>query len=375
MAFSIPTLAFMQLVSSTFIGFKELRYHSIIQYVALPLLMIMLAAIALIAGWGLAAWIRMYVLSLLGTSLLALWFLRTRIRPVLSKISGSPVSLHEMVSYAWPMSIAGLIVLFLGQVNTLLLGYFQAVEEVGIYRIYWSLALIMTVVQESLGRIYKPTVSVHAAKHDIAAIREIYHRTTKWTILINVFVAGLFSILGRPIIALFFAPEYTIYFTAFLIMIGGQLTNSIFGYQGRTLEALSSVRLLLLNNLIRLVLNVGLALLIIPLFGIYGAAIATAFATITVNVISYLEIRILYKIKLFDREYLRALAGVLAITAISFLAKSLLDLFRDDAWNIVLACAFMLAQILFISKYATDVIDKQILHTIWLRVRSLLKKS
>ena len=238
MAFSIPTLAFLQLVSSTFIGFKELRYHSIIQYVTLPILMIILAAITFIAGWGLAAWTRMYVLSLFGTSLLGLWFLRTRIRPVLSKISGNPVPLHEMVSYAWPMSITGLIVLFLAQVNTLLLGYFQSVEEVGIYRIYWSLALIMTVIQDSLGRIYKPTVSVHAAKQDFAAIREIYKRTAKWSILINVFVAGLFAILGRLIIALFFAPEYTIYFTAFLIMIGGQLTNSVFGFQARTLEAL-----------------------------------------------------------------------------------------------------------------------------------------
>ena len=267
--------------------------------------MIILAAITFIAGWGLAAWTRMYVLSLFGTSLLGLWFLRTRIRPVLSKISGNPVPLHEMVSYAWPMSITGLIVLFLAQVNTLLLGYFQSVEEVGIYRIYWSLALIMTVIQDSLGRIYKPTVSVHAAKQDFAAIREIYKRTAKWSILINVFVAGLFAILGRLIIALFFAPEYTIYFTAFLIMIGGQLTNSVFGFQARTLEALRSVRLLLLNNVIRLVLNVGLALLIIPLFGIYGAAITAAFTTMTLNVISYLEIRILYKIKLFDRDYLR----------------------------------------------------------------------
>ena len=134
------------------------------------------------------------------------------------------------------------------------------------------------------------------------------------------------------------------------------------------------MRLLLLNNVIRLVLNVGLALLIIPLFGIYGAAITAAFTTMTLNVISYLEIRILYKIKLFDRDYLRTLAGVLSITGAAFLAKSLLDLSRNQAWQVVLACAFILAQILFIFKYATDVNDKQILHAIWFRVRGLQKR-
>lgn len=375
MAFGLPMLAFMQIVSSTFIGFKELRYHSIIQYITLPLLMIILAIVLLIARKGLAAWTWMYVLSLLGTSLLSLWFILKKIWPILSKIQESRVSLYEMFSYCWPMSVTGFIILFLGQLDSLLLGYFETAKEVGIYRIYWSLALVMSVIQDSFGKIYKPTASFHAAKKDIGAVREIYQRTTKWNILINIFIAGLFAIMGRQIVLSFFAPEYTVYFGAFLIMIGGHLTNSLFGYQGKTLEALGNVQLLLFNNLVRLVLNVALAFLLIPPFGVYGAALATSSALIAVNVISYLEIHFLYEMKLFDKIYLRAVAGVFIIMGISLFVKFLAKFYWGIEFDIPLACGFTIVQILFISKYGADANDRQILHAVCLKLWGAIKKS
>ena len=63
---------------------------------------------------------------------------------------------------------------------------------------------------------------------------------------------------------------------SFCILLCGQFVNSALGHQGKSLEAFGNVRLLLANGTTFLGVTLFLDLLLIPRYGIYGAAIGSS---------------------------------------------------------------------------------------------------
>jgi len=368
---SMPMLVFIQLVSSAFIGFKELRYRVYIQRLALPLLKIVLAIVVFALGYGLLCWTWMYVLSLVGASILALWFFKKHISSALSKVGKIPISFSGVVSYSWPLSMGSIMLIILSQIDFLFLGYFRTPAEIGIYRIYFYLASALGLIHGSFARIYKPVISEHIAKKEIVEVQEIYKRISKWTVTINVFLTGLFFIFGRSIISGLFTIEYTLYFSGFLILIGGHFVHSAFGPQGVSLEAFGNTRLMLVNIIAMLFVNTVLDVILIPNYGINGAAIATTVALIFVNILAYLEAYVLYRLNPFGLHYAYVVAVLLVASGIVAALKSLVPLTGHIIIEVAVGFGFTLFYVLVVIKGVIDDKDRWIFQ----RVRAKLVLS
>ena len=368
MSLSVPMLAFIQLVSFTFIGFKELRYQGYVEYVTYPLLMLGFALIALVCGYGLVVWTWMYIFSLLGASMLGFLFLTTITFRLLKRTSRKPISVREIAAFSWPVCINALLIIIIGHATLLLLGYFRTPEEVAIYRIYFLLASILSIVHDSIGRIYKPIVSGHVANMEREKIREIYQRVSKWSITINMFFIGLFITLGQTLIQTLFSREYGAAFYSFAILLGGQFVNSVLGHQGKSLEAFGNVRLLLVNGTTLLVVTLFLDLLLIPRYGIYGAAIASASGLMAANMLAYTEVQTLYGLNLLDSKYFK-IVMLLLITIFSLLATRWLIGFSNvGIANILAALGFLLFYVPLVIWVICDEHDRWILGSICVKI-------
>jgi len=77
------------------------------------------------------------------------------------------------------------IALFFGII--LFLGYYRSSEEVGIYKIYLQIAILLGFVLFSFGQIYKPIISGLIAKKKLDEVRDTYQRLTKWIFIIVAF--------------------------------------------------------------------------------------------------------------------------------------------------------------------------------------------
>jgi stage V sporulation protein B len=159
MALSLPMLVFIELVAYSFIGFKELRYQVYTQQLALPAIRIALVAVVFMLGYRLFGWVAVYLISLAFVSGLALMFFVKHIRPLLRGRTASSVSFSGIVSYSWPLTVNNIVLVFFGQIGVLLLGRFRPLEEVGAFRVYVYLVLIMVMVRASFTRIYKPVAA------------------------------------------------------------------------------------------------------------------------------------------------------------------------------------------------------------------------
>ncbi|MCK5596811.1 MAG: oligosaccharide flippase family protein, partial [Candidatus Eisenbacteria sp.] len=114
MVISVPALAWIEIVSMSFAGFKELRYRVYTHQLSLPVLKTALALAVLSLGYGLLGWIYAYLAALFLTSALAWWFFRSRIWSTVGRVPTAAIDLKGIVSYCWPLSVNNLVVMLSG---------------------------------------------------------------------------------------------------------------------------------------------------------------------------------------------------------------------------------------------------------------------
>jgi len=99
----------------------------------------------------------------------------------------------------------------------------------------------------------------------------------------NLVLTILFVALGRSFFNLVFGPEYDASYVPLLILLAGQMVNSAAGSVGFLLNMTGHERETARGMAVAATLNVVLNLLLTPLWGVQGAAIATAVSMIAWN--------------------------------------------------------------------------------------------
>jgi O-antigen/teichoic acid export membrane protein len=364
MIITIPLFSINELVSYAFTGYKELRFQVYIQQLALPLLRIALAAIALVLGIGLLGWTWMYLLAMIGSSLVALFLFRKHILSQLAPVSRIPVSFKEIFSYSWPMSFGLLLFIFWGQFDILFLGYFRTPEEVGVYKFYLQMILVFSLVLMSFAQIYKPMIFEFLDQGNFREIGETYQRISKWVFNINGIGLTTLLLFGTTMIKLFFNKVYLKQPAALFILASANFLMTSFGPAGRTLEAFAKTKLWLLNSVLMLGFNVGLNFVLIPRYGLVGAALSHAASVLIGGLAGLIEIYVLYKLQPYRREHLKYAANFLISSGIIYLVLFFLPKINVVTFLLLLAVFLGLLACGFYLTKTLDEVDLSILRTI-----------
>jgi O-antigen/teichoic acid export membrane protein len=112
-------------------------------------------------------------------------------------------------------------------------------------------------------------------------------------------------------LSLLFSPEYRVAESALIVLILGYLVSVILGPEGRFLRGIGRSRLVLYSNILLLVSNAALDALLIPIYGIVGAAIGTAGGVILSNLFGVASVYYTKRVYPYSLNTLKLLAGVL----------------------------------------------------------------
>jgi stage V sporulation protein B len=162
------------------------------------------------------------------------------------------------------------------QIDSILIGYYLNPTEVGIYAVAVLLAQTLTLIPSAVQRVTAPATATLYGKGDIEGVRRLFYSTLKKSFLISVGSATLIAVFGPYIIALLFTEEYLVSYVPLLILLLGYAIGASFGAVGATLSSIGKVHIPFRISAVCAVLNVILNILLIPIFGISGAALATA---------------------------------------------------------------------------------------------------
>lgn len=200
-------------------------------------------------------------------------------------------------SKAWfrsilPLSFISGMQIINTQASIVLLGLLTTTSsDVGIYRVAvqgatvvsFGLMMINTVIAPQISRLY------HSGD------RERLQRMVTWSaraiLATSLPLAAVLIFFGAPILQLVFGEEYASGDTALAIMCLGQLVNAAMGSVAFLLNMTGHERDTAKGLMIAAIINILLNLMLIPPFGIEGAAMATAFSLAGWNIILYRLVR------------------------------------------------------------------------------------
>jgi O-antigen/teichoic acid export membrane protein len=228
---------------------------------------------------------------------------------------------RALLRFSLPQTLTVVLLQTMLWTDTLLLGRLRTAAEVGIYTIVQRLLSPAQTVSTATGQMFAPRIAAEHARGDRATLEVMLKRVTYWNVSLAIPVFGVLLLVPEALLRLF-GVAYTTGATALAILAVGQLFSAATGPLGQVINMSGRPYLTLVNNAAVATLNVVGCIVLIPRYGMTGAACSTTGSIVLVNIVKLVQVRVLFAINPFRPETLRALgAGAVALAVVAPLAR------------------------------------------------------
>jgi O-antigen/teichoic acid export membrane protein len=314
----IPLAAATVVLLAATRGFGTMAPFVLVQNVGLPAARPVLVALGWLIGLGTLAVVLGWVIPIPFGFLAALAILASMVRRMEGEVR-EPVpparGRHDLAREFWrfagPRGLAGVFGIMVTWLDVLLVGALRSTAEAGIYAAASRLALLGVLVLQAVGMAIAPHVSALIARARQGDAESLFQVATWWLIALTwpLYIAlALFAPFVLQIFGAGFAtgaPALTILSLAMLINLGTGNATIFLLMAGK-----SSWHLV--NTIVSLTINVALNLMLIPRYGMTGAAIAWAASITVVNLAALFQVWRLLGVQPFGRGYPIVTLGALA---------------------------------------------------------------
>jgi O-antigen/teichoic acid export membrane protein len=235
---------------------------------------------------AMTTYVMCYVVSLLWGSVLLRRYSPANLKSVAATEHGR-LWLKSVV----PLSLVSGFSLVNSQLTLPILGYFTGNESVGLYRVAASGAALATVIGATIGGVVSPHIATLYESRDRNALQRLA-RYSAWACLAPALVALIvYASVGDRMLALVFGEAFRSAHAALVILTVGQVVNCATGIVHSLLNMTGLERQTLRGAVLGTTTGVVSALLLIPKFGLLGAAVATCVAVTVENLLLYAIVR------------------------------------------------------------------------------------
>jgi O-antigen/teichoic acid export membrane protein len=190
-----------------------------------------------------------------------------------------------------PLSLVSGFSVISSQLIIPIIGFLSNEENVGLYRVAASGAALTTVVGATIGGLVSPYIASYYGQRDFGKL-QLLATYSAWACLAPALLALLaFSTAGETLLRITFGPQFTGAAGALIVLTIGQVINCATGIVHSLLIMTGHERDTLRGAIFGTVVNVVLAVGLVPRFGLLGAAVATATAVAAENVILYVAVQ------------------------------------------------------------------------------------
>ena len=178
-----------------------------------------------------------------------------------------------------PLTMTSGIFMISFNTDIIVLGLFRTEEEVGFYKIAMSAASLAFMGVTALRLVILPHITRLFEQNNQSALQKLMEQTAMLSFVVTLAAAILFLFFGEWLIDLLYGSAYTASYTPLMILIAGYIVFSFYGPIGALLFMTGLERVAFKIVLWTTTFNIALDFLLIPTWGITGAAIASAFST------------------------------------------------------------------------------------------------
>ena len=217
-----------------------------------------------------------YLVSFIAATILGIYYVGKLFPASFSSKVTATFPGKDLIAFSLPASVTSVLGVMILWVNRLFVGYFRSAGEAGIYQAASQVPVTVALVVGSVAAIFSPMVADFAHRGQMDKLREIYVIGTKWTLYFSMPALLMMALAPREVITVLFGSSYADGGTALKILALGQLFNAGSGCVGTLLVMTGNQKVTSALYAVMFVINGITSILLIPRFGVPGAAWATS---------------------------------------------------------------------------------------------------
>lgn len=290
MAAAVPFLVLTNINLGTSIAFRKIEHEVLIRGMVYPAFHLGLPCALFLIGGGIHL---LAACFLLGNA--AGWALSERlVSPLRKALDGNPVTertpdaLRTLWGYSWPMGLRDVILSVQQRTDVWCLALFLTPESIGIYGLALSIANSIRTIRQAFDSILLAVVAPLKRGADAIHIRDAYLHAGQATLALQIPIFGFLLFFASSLLGLsgeaYRTGEIPLLIFAFTLIVIGYL-----GLSGTVVLGLGKSRWGVFNDLLCLCLSLACNFLLVPRYGIAGAALGTSLAILITNMVWFAE--------------------------------------------------------------------------------------
>ncbi len=309
----IPFLTLSEVLVWALRGFRRMDRPAIAQFVAQPIVRLLLVLGLLWTDFDAVLAIITFGLADLAASLLLLYYLNQEFSLIRSFRQASH-ELREILNFSIPVWLSEMMFKFQGNLQTLLIGSLGTVVGVGIFSVANQISLVSGEFSSSLNISAKPVIAELYDRGDLKQLGRIYQATNKWVVMFQMPVFLIMVLFPAALLSIF-GESFTDGAAALVVLAVAGLIRVGTGMGGIIIDMTGHTRLKLVNSIVRLVVYIGFNLLLIPRWGVMGAAAAILIGEGVINLVRLGQVYYLFRLIPYNFSFYKPLLAAAVTTA------------------------------------------------------------
>lgn len=309
-AFALVSGALLGLLT----GLREMKKYATATIIQSVLMGIITVAL-IYYGFGVAGAVIGVVLSSVGNCLFLIWVSKGYFEISFSEYVQTT---KKMLRFGAQILGADAMTMINYQADTLLIGYFLTTTDVGYYAVAVGLSRFLWMVPQAIQRITYPATSEYWANNNHGALNKMIDKSMKYTACILLPIGLGVGFFSKDIVTLIFREDFVYSVLPLQILLIGTVIFGVVKAIGGSVTGAGRPDLALKIVSVSAAINVVLNVLLIPHFGIAGAAIATM---ISLSVATFLGLSFtveILKVRI-DFNFFAKLSGITLLSILFFM--------------------------------------------------------
>lgn len=226
-------------------------------------------------------------------------FIKGRVKKVLNDVAPADKPSYDRKSW---LSVSGIlfmpmaIELLLKQSDILFVGYFLGNTQAGSYSVAVRLTMFTALGLAATNQVFLPKVVAMFESRQWMKMQQLIRNSTLQVLSITLPLAFIVLLGGKWILSLF-GSSFSGAYLPLIILMAGQIINTSMGMAFGLLAIAGYRKTIFILYLLAFSIQIVLNLLLIPIMGITGAAIASTLSLLFLNITAYVFVRRKLKIK------------------------------------------------------------------------------